>query len=387
MKILHCSDLHLGKRPSGNKKFTETRYQDYFQAFEQLIEKISSLEIDVFLIAGDIFDKKEINANILERTEALFQKLKYDHPKMTILVIEGNHDVISRQEDSWLEYLKNKGYCEAFSYRKDYEKENCFQQGDVSFYPVGYPGFMVEKALQDLAEHLDSSKKNIVIVHTAIFGMENLPGLVSTETIDLFRDKVVYMAGGHIHSFSSYPKEKPYFFVPGSLEYTNIPREKSSQKGAIYFDTDTGDFERILISPRKRIRTDIFSWESEIEEEFQRFLQKYSQKQEEIMIIPVNVKNTEYFPLERLEEIAEKEGILKVYFEIRESILGKEEEQEEYSSLEEVERELIESWDILKHPESFIRSFPRLKEFSIESNQENLFQLLDEILEEDENAD
>lgn len=388
MKILHCSDLHLGKKPGGNKRFAETRYQDYFRVFEELIEKIAPLEIDVFIISGDLFDKKEINANILERTEELFQKLKAYKPEMLVLVIEGNHDVIHHQEDSWLEYLKNKGYCDVFSYRKDYENKNAFQIGDIHFFPVGYPGFMVEKTLQDLAEHLDPSQKNIIIVHTAIFGIENLPGLVTAETIDLFRNKVLYMAGGHVHSFSAYPKENPYFFVPGSLEYTNIPREKSYQKGAIYFDTDTREFERILISPRKRLRTEVFSWERELESEFESFIRHYAKQEEELFIIPVNIKSGEYFPIEKLESIAERHGILKVYFEMRENGRAQEKDGEEgYSSLEELEQEIIRSWKLLKNPERFIRSFSQLKEFSLEGKQEELFHLFDEILEEDEDAD
>lgn len=182
--------------------------------------------------------KKEINANILERTEELFQKLKAYKPEMSILVIEGNHDVIHRQEDSWLEYLKNKGYCDVFSYRKDYESKNVFRKGDICFYPVGYPGFMVEKTLQDLAEHLDASQKNIIIVHTAIFGIENLPGLVTAETIDLFRNKVLYMAGGHVHSFSAYPKENPTFLFP-ALWNTRIFPEKNPIRKELFTSTRT----------------------------------------------------------------------------------------------------------------------------------------------------
>ncbi len=387
MKILHCSDLHLGKRPAGNKQFVEIRYQDYFRVFEELIDKVSTLEIDVFIISGDLFDKKEINANILERTEKLFQKLKASKPEMTILVIEGNHDVIHRQEDSWLEYLKNKGYCEVFSYRKNYEMKNIFQKEDIHFYPIGYPGFMVEKSLQDLAKRLDESQKNIIIVHTAIFGIENLPGLVTTETIDLFQKKALYIAGGHVHSFSAYPKEKPYFFVPGSLEYTNIPREKSSQKGAIYFDTDTREFQRILVSPRKRIRTKTFAWEKDIETEFEDFIQYYAKQEDEILIIPIKIKQAEYFPMEKLEMIAEKQGILKVYFEVQENSISSEKNfGKEFSSLEEVEKEIIHSWNLFKNPERFIHSFSKLKEYSLEADSENLFHLLDEILEEDENA-
>lgn len=71
---------------------------------------------------------------------------------------------------------------------------------------------MIDEALTKLSEKLNPQEKNIVVVHTGISGSTNtLPGLVSTSILDLFKDKAIYIAGGHIHSFTTYPKEKPYF--------------------------------------------------------------------------------------------------------------------------------------------------------------------------------
>ena len=64
-------------------------------------------------------------------------------------------------------------------------------------------------------------------------GTNTLPGLVSTSILDLFKDKTIYIAGGHIHSFTTYPKKKPYFFVSGSLEFSNVQNEKSDKKGFV----------------------------------------------------------------------------------------------------------------------------------------------------------
>lgn len=388
MKILHCSDLHLGKRPSGTKKFVETRFEDYFIAFEKLLNKVLNLELDIMIISGDLFDKKEINANILERTENLFKFIKNAKKDLRILVIEGNHDVINNSEDSWLEYLKNKNYIEVFSYRKNYEEENFLRIEDINFYPVGYPGFMIDKSLTALAEKLDASKKNIVIVHTAIFGIENLPGLVSKETIDLFKDKVIYMAGGHIHSFSTYPNNNPYFFIPGSLEYTNIPREKADKKGAIYFDTETRTYDFIEIKPRKRIKTEVFYYENNIEEEFDKFLKSLSLDGGEILIVPISIKNNEYLKIEDLESIAEKNGALKLYVEIRGTFINSDNLSEDsHTSIEEIEKNIINSWEILNKKEKFFRNFTKLKEYTENSDAENFFNLFDELLIGDDTCD
>lgn len=125
-----------------------------------------------------------------------------------------------------------------------------------------------------------------------------------------------------------------------------------------------------------------------MESEFESFIRHYAKQEEELFIIPVNIKSGEYFPIEKLESIAERHGILKVYFEMRENGRAQEKDGEEgYSSLEELEQEIIRSWKLLKNPERFIRSFSQLKEFSLEGKQEELFHLFDEILEEDEDAD
>ena len=76
MKIVHCSDLHLGKRFSGNKDYVKKRYMDFFNAFAAFVDKVEEIKPDVCLIAGDIFDKKEINPDILSKTEYLFKKLR-----------------------------------------------------------------------------------------------------------------------------------------------------------------------------------------------------------------------------------------------------------------------------------------------------------------------
>lgn len=385
MKIIHCSDLHLGKRPSGTKKFSDARYEDFFRAFASLIDKISILEVDVFIIAGDFFDKREINANILEKTEILLQRLLSRKKGLKIVAIEGNHDVIQNQEDSWLEYLKNKGYMEVYSYKRDFAQKNFFQIEDIRFYPVGYPGFMVDKALEELAEKLSPKEKNIVMVHTGLSGSDTLPGLVSRKILDLFQDKVIYIAAGHIHSFTVYPKENPYFFIPGSLEFTNVPNEKSDKKGAIYFDTDTRVYEFIEIANRKRIRGELFSYEKNLEEEFEAYVQAMNLTGEEFVLIPIQNQKKEYINTDCLEEIASKCGAFKSYFEIKNtSLQGEQLGTDSILSIEEMERALIEDWDVLKKMKNFSSKFSLLKHLHKENDREQFIEVLDQILEEDD---
>ena len=388
MKIVHCSDLHLGKRFSGNKDYVKKRYMDFFNAFATFIDKVEEIKPDVCLIAGDIFDKKEINPDILSKTEYLLKKLK-DNVKKDIIAIEGNHDNSRILEESWLEYLQEQNILKVFYYNKDFEEKNHLKIDDINFYPVGYPGFMIDEALTKLSEKLNPQEKNIVIVHTGISGSTNtLPGLVSTSILDLFRDKAIYIAGGHIHSFTTYPKEKPYFFVSGSLEFSNIQNEKSDKKGFILFDTDTLNYKFIELEHRKRIKKD-FSYTnfSNLEDEFENFVKELNLTGEEILVISISLNNNDYINTESLENIAEKNGALKTHILIKNILnIGASEENNSDLSIDELEKNLINTWNI-SEIEKFSKSFSRLKELFSNDDRDSFLELFDKTLEvnEDDN--
>ena len=388
MKIVHCSDLHLGKRFSGNKDYVKKRYMDFFNAFATFIDKVEEIKPDVCLIAGDIFDKKEINPDILSKTEYLFKRLK-DNVKKDIIAIEGNHDNSRILEESWLEYLQEQNILKVFYYNKDFEEKNYLKIDDINFYPVGYPGFMIDEALTKLSEKLNPQEKNIVVVHTGISGStDTLPGLVSTSILDLFKDKAIYIAGGHIHSFTTYPKEKPYFFVSGSLEFSNVQNEKSDKKGFILFDTDTLNYEFIELEHRKRIKKD-FSYTnfSNLENEFENFVKELNLTGEEILVISVSLNNNDYINTENLENIAEKNGALKTHILIKNILnIGASEENNSDLSIDELEKNLINTWNI-SEIEKFSKSFGRLKELFSNDDRDSFLELFDKTLEvnEDDN--
>ena len=388
MKIVHCSDLHLGKRLSGTKDYVTKRYMDFFNAFATFVDKVEEIKPDVCLIAGDIFDKKEINPDILSKTEYLFKRLR-DNVKKDIIAIEGNHDNSRILEESWLEYLQEQNILKVFYYNKDFEEKNYLKIDDINFYPIGYPGFMIDEALTKLSEKLNPQEKNIVIVHTGISGSTNtLPGLVSTSILDLFKDKTIYIAGGHIHSFTTYPKEKPYFFVSGSLEFSNVQNEKSDKKGFILFDTDTLNYEFIELEHRKRIKKDFsYSNFSNLENEFENFVKELNLTGEEILVISVSLNNNDYINTENLENIAEKNGALKTHILIKNILnIGASEENNSDLSIDELEKNLINTWNI-SEIEKFSKSFSRLKELFSNDDRNSFLELFDKTLEvnEDDN--
>ena len=97
MRILHCSDIHLGKRPFGNEIFSQKRYEDYYKVFNQIADRAIEEKVEVFMVAGDLFDKRDLSPDNLRRSEIIFEKLKINNIK--VLLIEGNHDNTNDKEE------------------------------------------------------------------------------------------------------------------------------------------------------------------------------------------------------------------------------------------------------------------------------------------------
>ena len=86
MKVLHTSDWHLGRSLYGQKRYTE-----FGQFLDWLGEAIQSEQVDVLLVAGDIFDTSAPS----NRAQSLYYQFLCRVAASVcrhIIVIAGNHD-------------------------------------------------------------------------------------------------------------------------------------------------------------------------------------------------------------------------------------------------------------------------------------------------------
>ncbi len=86
MKVLHTSDWHLGRSLYGQK-----RYDEFGQFLDWLSETIQTEQVDILLVAGDIFDTSAPS----NRAQSLYYQFLCRvaaSPCRHIIVIAGNHD-------------------------------------------------------------------------------------------------------------------------------------------------------------------------------------------------------------------------------------------------------------------------------------------------------
>ena len=88
MKLMHLSDLHLGKIVNG---FSMLEDQKYILA--QILELARSEKPDGILIAGDVYDKRVPAAEAVGVLDGFLTDLAQIAP---VFVISGNHDSAER---------------------------------------------------------------------------------------------------------------------------------------------------------------------------------------------------------------------------------------------------------------------------------------------------
>ncbi|WP_439483452.1 metallophosphoesterase family protein [Cyclobacterium plantarum] len=86
MKILHTADWHLGK-----KLQEVSRYEEQVLVLEEIVAIAEGNDVDLVLIAGDIFDNFNPSHEAVELLYRTLRKLS-NYGKRPVIAISGNHD-------------------------------------------------------------------------------------------------------------------------------------------------------------------------------------------------------------------------------------------------------------------------------------------------------
>lgn len=93
MKILHTADWHLGQT-----FYEYDRREEHLYFLEWLKQQIEQHEIDVLLIAGDVFDGPNPSAESQRMYYRFLREVTAGNPSLQIIIIAGNHDSAARLE-------------------------------------------------------------------------------------------------------------------------------------------------------------------------------------------------------------------------------------------------------------------------------------------------
>ncbi|GAP97372.1 metallophosphoesterase family protein [Leptolyngbya sp. NIES-2104] len=242
-RFLHLADVHLGFDRYDSKE----RTKDFYLAFEDALRKYAlEAQVDFVIIAGDLFEHRIIQPNILNQAKLCFQLLK--EAQIPVIAIEGNHD--NRPYGTvtnWLKYLANDELVILLEPDRDeaggmvYEMWNGEAGGyidlDCGVRVLGsrWYGASAPRAIERLAEAMQQLPPSPG--HTVMLFHQGLEGQIARyqgamRYIDLLPLKeagVDYLALGHIHK--SYT-EQGWIFNPGSTEANSV--EEANYDRGVY---------------------------------------------------------------------------------------------------------------------------------------------------------
>ena len=226
MIIFHTADNHLNSslKTRLNEKQAEKINAELIFAFEEICTIASEKKAEALIIAGDLFDGKNVTGSVLQRVKRKVE----NHPELLFLYVYGNHDYDQKNDIFEL-------FPENF---KVMSPDTSIKRGNVVFYAYG----------QNLPT-LDRDAFNIVIGHGQTVKSESF----NSDEINLsfLKNKNIdYAALGHIHKFSLEQLDERCYYA-----YSGCPMgrgfDEVGRKGCVEINTDEKTFTFVPLNTRQ----------------------------------------------------------------------------------------------------------------------------------------
>ena len=92
LKILHTADVHLDCDSYGKAEQRQAHRTLYHHCFETIIARAIAAEVDVLLIAGDLFDHNRVPDETIAFAQEQLRRLQ-----RPVVILPGNHDCLYTQ--------------------------------------------------------------------------------------------------------------------------------------------------------------------------------------------------------------------------------------------------------------------------------------------------
>ena len=240
MKLIHLSDLHLGKRVN---EFPMGEDQQYI--LEEILQVIDAEAPDAVLIAGDIYDKSMPSTEAVTLFDDFLVRLA--RRDLQVFVISGNHDSPERLAFG-NRLMDGSGIHISPVYGGEltpWYLEDAYGRAAVWLLPFIKPAYVrrffpeeikdstqaLKKALEGLP--LDTADRNILVAHQFVTGAERSDSeefsVGGADNVDAsVFDGFDYVALGHIHGPQNVgSKRVRYCGTPLKYSFSEASHQKS----------------------------------------------------------------------------------------------------------------------------------------------------------------
>lgn len=241
MKLVHLSDLHLGKRVN---EFSMIEDQKYI--LTKIINVIDDEKPDGVIIAGDVYDKSVPSAEAVELFDDFLVRLAKRN--LQVFIISGNHDSPERLAfgnrliDASGIHLSPvySGEIRPYALEDAHGKVNIYMLPFIK--PAHVRRFFPDETIDSYTEalavavknmNISEAERNILITHQFVTGAERSESedisIGGSDNVDssVF-DGFDYVALGHIHGPQNIESEKiRYCGTPLKYSFSEVSHEKS----------------------------------------------------------------------------------------------------------------------------------------------------------------
>lgn len=268
MKLLHTSDLHIGKIINEVSMLNDQEY-----ILKQILDIAVKEQVLGIIIAGDIYDRSIPSTDAVNLLNWFFNELT--ERNITIFAISGNHDSAERVGFAQ-QILEKQGLyigTDATEELKRITLKDHFGQVSIVLLPFVKPGIVgegnsqeaVRKLLQNakLEEQSGKPPKQILVTHFFVTGcMGEQPELSDSETstqvggidqvsAELF-DEFDYVALGHIHKPQQI-SNRPIYYAGAPLAYSFSEANHSKSVNLITIEEEVS-VTKIPLNPLHELR-------------------------------------------------------------------------------------------------------------------------------------
>jgi DNA repair exonuclease SbcCD nuclease subunit len=259
LRLLHTADVHLGARHTDLGEGATALRERSFAAFSATIDLALAEKVDLFLIAGDLFDSNTQPRRTVDRVAAELHRLV--EAKIRTVIIPGTHDVFDRSsiyraydipalarsgpDDDWVTVLTPG--------RRDI---HIAALDAVIFGRVFDTKRAPHSPLQDFGAAADARATwKIGMVHGAV----RIPNVVDQDEVMVTTEEIAasgldYLALGHWHSSQSGKAGPTIYAYSGAPEPVAVDQDKAGKVLLVAFE-QTPTERKVSVEERRVGRT------------------------------------------------------------------------------------------------------------------------------------
>ena len=209
VKILHCADIHLDcPFTTLDLKSAEVMRAQLRGAFTSMMLRARTNNVDIILMAGDIFDCDYVTKETVELLKREFSQAE----NIKIVITPGNHDPFT-EESVWNKVIFPEN---VYIFKSESVERISFESLGVDVYGYAFTNRSMEANPLSYVEIADKTKINVLCAHADMASPISSYCPITVSEIE--ESEFDYVALGHIHNSDGVHKVRnTYYAYSGCL--------------------------------------------------------------------------------------------------------------------------------------------------------------------------